>query len=96
VQGTKGIEQTASNSVIHDYPETKVTHPYNIISNSAMRNCNRLFWLRNGLRRQLRFGILGRFTFQGDENTIVNKIEVMKDRDRINNLGREEENKTFR
>lgn len=54
------------------------------ISDSGMRNCNGIFWLRHREKEARNLWDMGKalgLRYTGDENVIVNRIKEMEDRD---------------
>jgi len=60
----------------------------NFISDSAIRNCNKLFWLKNdngNVRRMWNIGKEMDFSLLGEEEIIINRLCSLETRDNKSN-----------
>ena len=72
--------------------------PSIFVSNSGIRNCNRMFWLKNSLMDAVKLWDLAKklgFTYSGDEDDVIKQINFLENRDQQCNLSRKEGNETI-
>jgi len=71
--------------------------PFIYVSNSGIRNCNRMFWLKNSPMDAVKLWDLAKklgFTYSGDEDDVIKQINFLENRDQQCNLSRKEGNET--
>jgi len=70
-------------------------HASNRISDSGIRNCNRMFWLKNSPMDAVNLWDLAKkmgFSYSGDEEDVIKQLNYMENRDQQSNLNKKDGN----
>ena len=87
VGGRKGmVEDNSQAVVVSSRQDARVgSLSGNNLSDGAVRNCNRLYWINNEHSEAVRIWTIGKelgFTFSGEEEVVVGRIQAMEIRDK--------------